>query len=276
LEALMVQTADAGFTYSIVVADNDGERSAEEVAASFSGSAPVEIVYCWEPERNIALARNKAIENASGDFIAFIDDDEFPVADWLVRLVAANKEYESAGVLGPVRPHFEEAPPAWIIKGRFCERPEHPTGTVMPWTECRTGNVLLRRTIFEEIGEPFNREFGTGGEDKDFFLRMNERGHVFIWCNEAIAYETVPPSRWTRSYMLKRALLRGRNTLKISSGRVGSLAKSVAAIPLYSLVLPVAFCCGGHCFMKYLIKMCDHVGRLLALLRLNPVNERQM
>jgi glycosyltransferase involved in cell wall biosynthesis len=259
-----------------VVADNDADRSAEAVVSSFADRSAVEIVYCCEPKRNIALARNKTIENADGEFIAFIDDDEFPLSDWLARLLNACDEYKAAGVLGPVRPHFEAQPPAWIVKGRFCERPEHRTGTVMPWTQCRTGNVLFRRSILDGASNPFNAEFGTGGEDVDFFMRMSHRGFNFVWCNEAVAYEAVPPSRWSRRYMLKRALLRGKNTLARSTGRTGAVAQSVIAVPIYSLVLPVSLLFGQHFFMNYCIRFCDHLGRLLALLGINPIRERQM
>jgi succinoglycan biosynthesis protein ExoM len=162
------------------------------------------------------------------------------------------------------------------LRGRFCERPEPPTGTVIHWTKSRTGNVLFRRAILQGMPEAFRPEFGTGGEDQDFFMRTNRRGCVFVWCNEAVAYETVPPSRWTRSYMLKRALLRGNIVLKHSAGRNLLIAKSLAAVPAYSLILPVAWLMGQHVFMKYGIKFCDHLGRLLALFGLNPVNERQM
>ena len=131
--------------------------------------------------------------------------------------------YDAAG-LGPVRPHFEAPPPDWIIKGRFCERPEHETGTIVGWQESRTGNVLFRRSILDGTEEPFDSAFGTGGEDVDFFLRMAKRGCVFRWCNEGVVYETVPKERWTRTYMLKRALLRGRNNLKLPVNRARLLA----------------------------------------------------
>ena len=101
---------------------------------------------------------------------------------------------------------------------------------------------------------------------------MSQRGFVFVWCNEAITYETVPPSRWTRSYMIRRALLRGRNVLKHPTGRMKLVAKSVVAVPVYSLLLPFTLMLGQESFMKYCIKFCDHLGRLLALLGLNPIN----
>ena len=276
LEKLAVLETENSFTYSAVVADNDAARSAEPIVRAVAAGLPYEIVYCSEPTKNIALVRNKTLEHARGDFIAFIDDDEFPVERWLIELLRTCEQRGVAGVLGPVRPFFDTPPPAWLIKGRFCERPEHPTGTVMEGSKCRTGNVLFRRTLIDGDAEPFRREFGTGGEDVDFFMRMNTRGHVFVWCNEAPAYESVPPSRWTRRYLINRALLRGRNNLKLKGARARMVLTSCVAVPLYSVVLPFTLLGGQHIFMNYAIRFCDHLGRILALLHVHPVGERQM
>jgi glycosyltransferase involved in cell wall biosynthesis len=276
LEGLDRQQIDGEFTFSVVVADNDSAQSARQSVEDFSRKSSLKVIYCVEPRQNIALARNRALAHSEGNFIAFIDDDEFPAADWLQKLLSACARYDADGVLGPVRPHFELPPPPWIIRGRFCERPEHETGRKMPWGECRTGNLLFRRQIVDGIAQPFQAEFGTGGEDMDFFRRMDERGRGFVWCNEAIAYETVPPSRCRRSYMLKRALLRGKNILKHSSGVWRFVAVSVAAAPLYLLFLPITIVLGHHWFMKYCIKLCDHGGRLLAIVGLNSISERDI
>jgi len=276
LNKLSKQQTDGLFSFSVVVCDNDVEQSAAPVVAATRESADIEITYCWEPRKNIALARNKTLEHARGNFIAFIDDDEFPADDWLTKMMDACDAYCADGVLGPVRPHFESPPRPWIIRGRFCERPEYKTGRIMKWDECRTGSVLFRTPILDSLGERFKPEFDTGGEDKDFFMRLTQRGRVFVWCNEAIAYETVPPSRCSRGYMLKRALLRGRNILKHPVGRLGLLGRSVMAVPLYLLVLPVLLLFGQHRFMRYSIKLCDHLGRLLAMVGVNPVRERQL
>jgi glycosyltransferase involved in cell wall biosynthesis len=274
LERLGHQRTDNRFSYSIVVADNDSDQSAQTVVVRFAGRSQIKTLYCSEPRQNIALARNQALTLATGSHVAFIDDDEFPDPEWLLMLLEACENYDAAGVLGPVRPHFEKPPPNWIIRGRFCERPEYPTGRVMDWEECRTGNVLFRRDILTGVTEAFRPEFGTGGEDKDFFMRMTQRGHVFRWCNEGVVYETVPPARWRRTYMLRRALLRGRNSLKHPIGRMNLIGRSFLAVPAYSVILPFTMLLGHHVFMKYCIRFCDHAGRILALLGLNPVRER--
>jgi succinoglycan biosynthesis protein ExoM len=121
---------------------------------------------------------------------------------------------------------------------------------------------------------PFNPKFGTG-EDKDFFMRLTQQGRVFIWCNEAPVSETVPPSRCTRAYMLRRALWRGNNIVKRRVGNINLVARSIVAVPLYALALPALIIFGHHWFMLYCIKLCDHLGRLLALIGLNPVREHQ-
>jgi len=218
------------------------------------------------------MTRNKALERASGDFVAFFDDDQFPISDWLLILFKTCQDRQVAGVLGPVKPHFEEPPPEWVIKGGFCDRPSYRTGFVIDWRKGRTGNVLLRRNILNGLTEVFRPEFLTG-EDQDFFRRMIEKGHVFIWCHEAMAYETVPPIRWNRVFMLRRALLRGKVSLRHRGTRNVSVVKSIVACPLHCVALPFLLLGGPHLFMMLLVSLFDHVGRLLACVGIEPVKE---
>ena len=122
--------------------------------------------------------------------------------------VQALNEFKVDGVLGPNR-CFDETPPKWVIEGNFYQRATYATGLVIDWRKGRTGNVLLKGDLFAGDARPFRPEFRQG-EDQDFFHRMIEKGHRFIWCNEAVAYEVVPPIRWNRRFMLRRALLPGQ------------------------------------------------------------------
>ena len=276
LASLKAQQTDDRFTYSIVVADNDESESGRQVVKDAQGSCSVPILYCVEPRRSISFARNLALKHAQGDLIAFIDDDEQAEPDWLLRLFETLEASRTAGVLGPVRPVFDSRPPEWLIKGRFCERPEHPTGFVMPWSECRTGNVLFRKSILSGTAAPFLPEFGAAGGDVNFFCRMMQNGHSFVWCNEAIVHEVVPPARWKRSFLLRRALLRGGQFLKQPEGRAMGIMKSAIATPAYALLLPFLLLAGHHHLMRYLVKFCDHSARLLGLFGLRLVVRRDM
>ena len=270
LAELQKQKTDARFTYSIVVVDNDRARSAEDVVASHKKESTVRIDYHCEPEQNIALARNRAVANAGGNLIAFIDDDELPEMTWLLDLRDALLTFEADGILGPVRPSYTQETPSWIIKGKFYERPEHETGQILNWNETRTGNALLKARLFNGNDGPFRREYGSGGEDRDFFRRMIGKGFRFVWYSEAPVYETVPPERCTRTFLLKRALLRG----KTPNCTFVDYLKSIAAVPVYTVSLPVFYLAGDHVFMKYLIKDFDHIGRILHLCGFGVIKEK--
>lgn len=276
LSKLQDQITEDRFTYSAVVVDNDANKTALDTVNNWKNKSLIDINYFCEPEQNIALARNKAVANAKGNFIAFIDDDEFPDKNWLINLFKTLNQYQCSGVLGPVKPYFETAPPEWIIKGKICERESFPTGTILKKPdETRTGNVLLNKAIFSNQARPFNPDFGlTGGEDVDFFDRMMKKGLTFIWCNDAFVYEIVPPERFKRSFHLKKALLRGKvNADKSSVFSMGTVKSAIAFI-VYTMALPFLLLFGRHLFMKYLIKNCDHIGKLLGFCGITFIKKR--
>ncbi|HYI93653.1 MAG TPA: glycosyltransferase [Bryobacteraceae bacterium] len=273
LNCLATQETQDLFNYSAVIVDNDQSRSAQPVVSRFAAESDIPVTYIVEPQQNIALARNRAVANAQGDFIAFIDDDEFPIAVWLLTLFQICTDRGVDGVLGPVMPHFDEEPPRWVINGKFHERATYPTGLVIDWRKGRTGNVLLRRLVFEGSIQPFKPEFRTG-EDQEFFHRAIDKGFVFIWCNEAVAYEVVPPIRWRRSFMLRRALLRGAMEPQTPDFGPRDVAKSAIAVAVYTAALPFAFVAGQDKFMHLLVRICDHLGKLSVVIGFNPVKEQ--
>jgi glycosyltransferase involved in cell wall biosynthesis len=273
LKKLQGQKTEGLFTFSIVVVDNDHEMSAKSIVSKMKQESSISIDYYVEPEQNIPLARNKAVENAEGDYVAFIDDDEFPVNNWLFNLYQTINKFKVAGVLGPVRPHFGKETPQWIIKGKLYERPSHKTGMILKWGNTRTGNVLLRKNIFNESEHRFNPILLTG-EDKEFFKRMIDKGYILVWCDEAPVYEMIPPERMKRAFMLRRALFRGKIFVSHPSFNIIHIFKSVIAISIYTLALPFLFLLGHHIFMKYLIKDFDHIGRILAFLGLDIIKQK--
>lgn len=276
LQKLILQATNGKFTYSITIVDNDADESGRATVEQFKDKTAQRILYVVEPTQSIALARNKAVANATGDYIAFIDDDELPIDTWLLELYATLLESKANGVLGPVKPHFPMMPPQWVLKAGIFDRPnsrDYPSGMVLHWSQTGTGNALIQRHVLEKVEGPFRLAFGSGGEDLDFFQRAMDSGNVFVWCAGAIAYETVPVERTRVLFQLKRALLRGKVSLSTSSGNLFGIMKSVVACGLYTILLPVSLVIGRHLFLKCLIRDCDHLGKLMALARIDLVRE---
>jgi succinoglycan biosynthesis protein ExoM len=274
LIALLHQETDGLFEYSVAVVDNDCDFSARTTVDDLSGSYPVTVSYVIEPCQNIAKARNRVASLATGDYVALIDDDEQPGERWLLELYYALRRFAVDGVLAPVLPRYERPPPKWVLKGRFFERPAPATGQILKWTQTRSGNALLCRAVFERSPDWFDPAFGSGGEDRDFFKRKIAQGLVFAWTNEAAVHEWISPGRWDRGVLLRRALLRGKMALRSSDHVLLSVLRSALAVPAYGLALPFAALFGHHVVMQILLSTCDHLGKLLAALHVNPVRER--
>lgn len=275
LSALATQETGGAFTHSLAVIDNDPAGSAAPAIREFASRSPVPVRHGWEPQTNIARARNRALALAEGEDVAFIDDDETPAPNWLQRLHEARQRDNTTAVLGPVRPRYAESPPRWLLRGRFWERDEISTGSRVPWTRCRTGNALLSREALLKFSPVFDERLATGGEDVDLFRRLAAAGHAFSWCAEAVVHEDVPPHRCTRRYLIVRALLRGRNSLRVTDAPIRATASSAAALPVYLLLLPPALVCGHHLFMRLAVRVGDHAGRLLAAAGLEPIRTRE-
>lgn len=274
LRKLDEQTTKDLFQFSVLVLDNDVNESARVVVDALNEQLHFSLRYGMEPRQNIAIARNASVAMATGQFIAFTDDDEEPASDWLCTLYQTLVRYNADGVLGPVPPKFEEGAPVWAVKGQVFQRPNFATGTKIPWNITGTGNALLRREVLEELEGPFNADLGAGGEDTDLFRRSMERGRTFVWSAEAICYERIPSERTRISFQLRRALLRGKIAVRGHRASWLGILKSLIALPLYVITLPVSLVLGSHVFVNLLIKSFDHLGKLLASCGIDLVGDK--
>src|SRR5271167_2266360 len=117
----------------VVVVDNDADGSAAVVLEDRRRARPpFPLRYAVQPLKNIALTRNRTVEIAGGEWLAFIDDDERAPSHWLARLDAAAKDYAADGVLGPVDPVVPPEAPRWIRRGQFYDFPRMGSGMVVP------------------------------------------------------------------------------------------------------------------------------------------------
>lgn len=274
LQSLDQQVTNGLFNFSIVVVDNDARQSARSVVESCANRSSVPIVYGVEPKQSIALARNASVALATGEFVAFVDDDEEPSSNWLRRLYEVLIEYRVDGVIGPVIPRFEESAPSWAVHGDVFRRPTFKTGQIIDWRATATNNALVKRKVLLELDGPFRLQFGAGGEDQDLFRRAMSRGRVFVWSADAWCQEPVSPERTSVAFQLRRALLRGKVALGGPGGSRRGILKSAIAVPAYAVALPLFLMMGSHVFVTQLVKSFDHLGKLLAACGIDLVGDK--
>jgi len=279
LRCLAAQDTGVDFTYSVTVIDNDAAASARAVAEGAAAETGLAIRYEVGAVNTIPAARNHALRISSGAYVGIIDDDEFPPPDWLRTLYRATRTFGVDGALGPVVPFFEAPPPDWLLKGRFCERPRPHTGTLLKWDQTRTGNVLLKRSVFDDHGLLFDESFTTGGSDREFFKHAMRHGRRFIAVDEAPVYEFVPPERQTKAYWVERALVNGynahRNRPPQGLSRLTAPVKAAAGVIANAAVTPVSAALGTHHLIRTLERGGHHASRLCAMMGIQLVKARR-
>ena len=124
----------------------------------------------------------------------------------------------------------------------------------------------------------FDPAFGrTGGEDSDFFARQLRSGRVFVWCDEAVALETVPPERWTAAFHIKRFWRSG--TISGEGIRAGRLPATLIARNLLlgtacAAALPLSLMLPKHARVRVAQKLAYCTGVITACCGLSVFRER--
>jgi succinoglycan biosynthesis protein ExoM len=267
-------------TYSgmieIVVVDNDAEIGAgAAVVNEISPAFRFPLTCIIEPRRGQTYAYNRAFLTAcratpAPDYVAVLDDDEYPSPNWLAELTKVVRRYDADIVGGPVFPIFD-APEHWLARSSLYEPARYKTGPVS--MIYGAGNMLLRRSMLEEyLDEPFDHAFAfTGGSDCDFFWRCRKDGRSFAWADDSHVFETTPRSRTTVGYLLRRKFRTGAEATRIDRKLAGKIdgvvrrwCKALGLIGTGALTLPITALGGRGAMMRSLMWTARGAGRIAA------------
>jgi len=122
----------------------------------------------------LSRARNIGLEAATGEIVAYIDDDAFPDPHWLYYLAHAFRTSDFAGVGGPNIAPLEDGRIAACVDNA----PGNPTHVLLSDREAEHipgCNMAFRRSCLKAIGgfDPF---FRIAGDDVDVCWRLQEKG----------------------------------------------------------------------------------------------------
>ena len=154
--------------YEVIVVD-DGSSDATGVIARQYDCRLIQT-----ENRGLANARNTGLAAATGEIIAYLDDDAYPDPDWLKYLAATFLRTGYAGVGGPNIAPPGDGPIAECV-ARAPGGPVHVLVTDREAEHIPGCNMAFRKSCLEAIGG-FDPQFRTAGDDVDVCWRLQERG----------------------------------------------------------------------------------------------------
>lgn len=227
LRSLIAQEATAPVAFEILVVDNSREDTGfvSTVVASAGRLARHPVRYVRETRVGLGHARNAGIAAASGEVVAFVDDDVVADPLWISELVRAYRETGAAAVGGKIEPLWASPRPKWLgdellgylsvldygPERKLCRYPDYPFGA----------NISFRRKALQEIGG-FATSLGGGGgptylmDEIEVCRRLERAGKAIVYAPLAKVKHLVPASRLTRGYFLGRAMVLGRATARMA------------------------------------------------------------
>jgi glycosyltransferase involved in cell wall biosynthesis len=248
LASLAAQVLPNGIEWETLIIDNNSTDDTRNIAEEYCRKFPGRFRYVFEAQQGKSHALNRGIHEASGEVIAFIDDDVTAAPDWLQRLAAPLQNPVYAGVGGRIVPPVGFTAPRWLaLDGPFelggilalfdrgahgADLHEAPFGT----------NMAFRKQIFERYGL-FRADLGPcpgseiRGEDTEFGRRLLKGGERLWYESSAVVHHAVPANRLKKQYFLQFLYDHGR-----ASVREKAVQPPILFIPRLYFTLPkIAF-----------------------------------
>lgn len=226
LDGLARQTADPASFEILVVDSASNPAAAEELVRLVAGHRGVRLIRLEQP--GVSRARNAGAAAASGDYVAYIDDDAIPVEDWIERIHAAiGARPPPALIGGRILPRWEAPLPLWwppslrgvlsIIEAQGAG--EYGSAALPAGLEPYGANMAVHVRTLLAIGG-FGRESGRQGrallsdEDVQLAWALQDAGHSVRFDSSIVVHHQIQAARLTASWLLSRLYWQGISTVR--------------------------------------------------------------
>jgi glycosyltransferase involved in cell wall biosynthesis len=201
----------------VLVIDDGSTSPLAPVVAGVTGPVPMRCLR--QAPAGLNAARNRGVAEASGEIIAFLDDDTLVASGWAGAITSAFAETGCAGLAGRVRLRFEGgAAPTWLARPQRNYLAELDLGPLPAWLDAGPvpvgANCAVRRSEFERVGgfrdglDRLGRSLISNG-DTEFFRRLRAHGGRLRYEPAAEVLHRVPAERLARDFFYARARAQG-------------------------------------------------------------------
>lgn len=114
LQLLQNQINTECITWEIIVVDNNSTDDTAKIVHEYQKNwrHPFPLKYCLETQQGAAHARKRAVSEAHGVLIGFLDDDNYPEPNWVYTAYTFSTEHPKCGAYASqIHPAWETEPP---------------------------------------------------------------------------------------------------------------------------------------------------------------------
>jgi len=210
----LIQQSYPDNLYEIIVIDNGSNEQHLQNIEKFKNIKNLNILY--ENKTGSYSARNKGIDHANGDIIAFTDSDCTPKYDWLEKgVVNLNNQKNCGAIGGQIKLTFADSSKLNMVElyeKMSCLRQDI---FIQNRNFAATANLFTSKKIILEVGK-FNDSFVAAG-DQEWCHRVYSKGYKIIYCHDTIVYH--PTRKSFKDFVKRQIRIAGGNyTLEQNCG----------------------------------------------------------
>ena len=213
----------------IIVADNDSHDNTYEDVTSLARSFPTTIKLLKVNRGGKSAAINDAVKTATGDNLAFLDDDVVVDKNWLRAVEGFFRQGEYRIAQGTIRLAMPEKDDPELLRlvERYRTIPQLEfKSNPKTYYSLNGANFFIEREVFDQVGG-FDERLGPGAsgtsEDVDFARRLARANIVIGYARGAIVYHRIDRARLTEEYFKESHWRQGASRFLISNHGVAAI-----------------------------------------------------
>jgi len=218
LESLRHLLCPAELSYEILVIDNNSRDETKDVVQRYQELGGPVLRYVFEPAQGLSHARNRALQEAQGEIVAYLDDDVHVDPGWLTAVAGAFAAHAAAIVGGKSYLIYPGPRPWWLSEESefLLSKMDYGDQVLLDTDKELYGlNFSVRKDLALQAGG-FDPAFGRlgssslrSGEEADLMQRVRARGGRAVYEPRAVVGHIVSEERLRIRWFLRRAFAPG-------------------------------------------------------------------
>ena len=224
IDSILLQEGIEDICFDLFIVDNNSKDNTKQIVEQYIKDKGDLIHYIFELQKGISYARNAALRLATGNIIAFTDDDCIADKNWMRNLVDTYQKYQPDAVQGKIEWGVDVPDdtdyPRWFLEQRIAKVDYFDHIAEFTDKDLVGANMSIRREIYEKCGGFSTNMLYRVNEDTEFSRRITKLGVKKVYNPNAVIYHHFNLARINNKKLIYQSYYFGRSSIVLEESHI--------------------------------------------------------